>query len=106
MMTVYDIEVDSSTLGRNLERVRGQIFRCLPVREEGGEWRKPVETLVIETLGMHGLFPENADILTLACKLQGLLEGDEVDFMLYRRTIFEACGLATKAKVQCEQEVG
>lgn len=95
----YGVEVNDVTLGENLERIRGQIFRCLPVYEEGGEWRKPLETLVIELLGLHSLFPENKDILTLICKLEGLRsETEEIDFMLYRRSIFEACGLVGKIK--------
>ena len=98
----YGVEVNDVTLGENLERIRGQIFRCLPVYEEGGEWRKPLETLVIELLGLHSLFPENKDILTLICKLEGLRsETEEIDFMLYRRSIFEACGLVGKIKDWC-----
>lgn len=99
----YGMEVNTVTLGENLERIRGQIFRCLPVYEEGGEWRKPLETLVVELLGLHSLFPENKDILTLICKLEGLRTGsdEEIDFMLYRRSIFEACGLIGKIKDCC-----
>ena len=105
MMCSYDVEINSSTLGDNLERIRGQIFRCLPVYEEGGEWRKPLETLVVELLGISSLFPENKELLSLICKLEGLKvgTGEEIDFMLYRRTIFEACGLVSKIKSQCEE---
>ena len=99
----YGVEINDVTLGENLERIRGQIFRCLPVYDEGGEWRKPLETLVVELLGLHSLFPDNKDILTLICKLEGLQTEteEEIDFMLYRRTIFEACGLVSKIKNQC-----
>jgi hypothetical protein len=101
---MYDIQIDSSTVGENLERIRGQIFRCLPVYEEGGEWRKPLETLIVELLGIHSFFPENKELLSLICKLEGLRVGteEEIDFMLYRRTIFEACGLINKIKELCE----
>ena len=103
-MSIYEITPNVSTIGENLERIRGQIFRCLPVYEEGGEWRKPLETLIIELLGIHSFFPENKDLLSLICKLEGLRVGTEetIDFMLYRRSIFEACGLITKIKEQCQ----
>lgn len=108
MMCSYNVEVNTSTLGENLERIRGQIFRCLPVYEEDGEWRKPLETLVVELLGIHSLFPEIKDLLALICKLEGLRVGteEEIDFMLYRRTIFEACGLIDKVKSQCGELEG
>jgi hypothetical protein len=46
---------------------------------------------------MQGLFSTLDPLITLICKLQGLKEinGDE-NFMLYRRTIFECCGLLDK----------
>lgn len=103
-MCSYNVEIDSLTLGKNLERIRGQIFRCLPVYEEEGEWRKPLETLVIELLGIHSLFPEDKDLLSLICKLEGLrVSDDKIDFMLYRRTIFEMCGLVSKIKAKFDE---
>lgn len=104
MYQVYEIQPNKTTLQENLERIRGQIFRCLPVYEEGGEWRKPLETLVVELLGIHSFLPENKELLSLICKLEGLRVGteEEIDFLLYRRTIFEACGLISKIKEQCE----
>lgn len=104
MHQVYETQLNKITLGENLERIRGQIFRCLPVYEEGGEWRKPLETLIVELLGIHSFLPENKELLSLICKLEGLRVGteEEIDFLLYRRTIFEACGLISKIKEQCE----
>ena len=50
---------------------------------------------------MQKLFPQLEDLVALVCKLLGLLdkESDE-DFYLYRRTIFECCGLVNKLKSQ------
>ena len=48
---------------------------------------------------MQGLFSKLEPLVTLICKLQGLIETqDEDNFMLYRRTIFECCGLIDKVK--------
>lgn len=103
-MCKYQTDINSITLGENLKRIRGQIFRCLPVYEEEGEWRKPLETLNIELLGMHSLFPENGDLLSLVCKIEGLISIEEIDFMLYRRSIFEACSLVSKILEWCQEE--
>ena len=61
---------------------------------------KPLETIILELLGMQALFQELDKLITLICKLQGLLElKNEEDFMLFRRTIFECCGLIDKIKI-------
>lgn len=104
MVCSRNIIVDAETLCYNLDRIRNQIFRLLPVFEEEGEWLKPLDTLILELVGMYSLFPDRRDLLALICKLEGLKDfGEDVDFLLYRRTIFEACGLVNKVKAQCQQ---
>lgn len=97
MMTVYSIEVNDSTVKENLSRIGNQIYKALCLREEEKEWKKPIETLSIELLGMNKLFPDNNTLFSLVCKLQGITD-DTVDFMMYRRTIFECCSLVNKIK--------
>lgn len=97
MMTVYSIEVNGSTVKENLSRIGNQIYKALCLREEEKEWKKPIETLSIELLGMNKLFPDNNVLFSLVCKLQGITD-DTVDFMMYRRTIFECCSLVNKIK--------
>ena len=93
------IDTDSYTLGECLKRVGNQIFKLLPMREEGEEWIKPLETISLELTGMYNLFPEKQDLFSLICKLEGLIEeGEEGDFMKYRRTIFECCSLVDRLK--------
>lgn len=100
MISVYDVDVDNDTIRRNLSRIQGAIFKLLPMREEGQDCTKPLETLILELLGMQGLFQNLEPLITLICKLQGLIElQDEDNFMLYRRTIFECCGLIDKIKL-------
>lgn len=98
MMTSLDIDVDCRNICENLNRIGNQIYKVLCLREEEKEWRKPIETLSIELLGMHQLFPEQLQLFSLVCKLQGILADEDMDFMLYRRTIFECCSLVNKIK--------
>lgn len=97
-MTEVEVNDESrKTIAANLNRLTGQVFRLLPAREEGEDWIKPCETLITETLGLFDLVPELSEGLTVASKLQGLKEqGVEVEFPLYRRTIFECCTLLSK----------
>lgn len=100
MMTIYDVDIDNNIIDHNLKRLQSQIFKLLPMREEEQDWEKPLQTIILELLGLQGLAISAPEILiTLVCKLQGLLETkEEENFMQYRRTIFECCGLIDKIK--------
>lgn len=101
MLCVFEsnIDTDSYTLGECLKRVGNQIFKLLPMREEGEEWIKPLETVTLELIGIYNLFPQKQDLFSLICKLEGLIqEGEESDFFMYRRTIFECCSLIDRLK--------
>lgn len=94
---VKEIPVSDEVINYNIKRILSQTFALLPMREEGKEWRKPLETLTNEVLGLSTLLPNEATILTVACKMQGLYDvTDEDNFKFYRRTIFECCNLLSK----------
>lgn len=94
MISVYDVDIDNVALQHNLKRLQGATFKLLPAVEEGADYKKPLETIIVELLGMQKLIPSLDPLVTLVCKLRGLMEVDtEKEFMLYRRSIFECCGL-------------
>lgn len=92
-------------LAENFERIVGQIFRLLPMREEDKDYIKPLNTLIVELFGYSWMFPNDSELSTLLGKLRGL-KSDECkdDFMLFRRMIFEACNIATKLKDSLQKE--
>ena len=99
METVYNIDIDKDVIHCTLDRMTSQTFKLLPMREEEQEWIKPLETLSLELLGLNALFPENPCLFSAVCKMEGIRKmGEEMDFMMYRRTIFEICGLLNKAR--------
>ena len=99
MITKYGQEVDDDIIKANLYRITNQIFSLLPKREENEDWIKPLETLIIELSGMSSLLPDQEELFRLVCKLAGLLQGGEdVEFMLFRRHIFEACSIVSKLR--------
>ncbi len=83
----------------NLNRITNQIYKLLPNREEGIEWKKPLDTIIIELTGMSNLLPDQTELFSLLCKLEALktLDGAN-DFMLYRKTIFECLGIVDVIK--------
>ena len=89
--------IDDDILRFNVKRLTNQVYRLLPAKEEGSDWVKPLETCIIELLGLGDLFPDKPKFLMLVSKLDGLrVSKDDIEFTLYRRTIFECCGILNK----------
>lgn len=89
--------IDDDILRFNVKRLTNQVYRLLPAKEEGNDWVKPLETCIIELLGLGDLFPDQPKFLMLVSKLDGLrVSKDDIEFALYRRTIFECCGILNK----------
>lgn len=96
---ILDYQVDNAKDA--MRRIVGQIFRLLPTREEGKDWIKPLDTLVIELTGLVLLLPQDTDLYMLINKLQGLKKtGESMEFMLFRRSVFEACNIANRIQEQ------
>lgn len=72
---------------------KNQVFKLLPLKEEGGDWRLQLTTLLIEFGGIVELTDkQNSIALTIMFKLAGLLSED-IDFYYYRKTVFEVINL-------------
>lgn len=97
-MNKYNLEVDQKTLNRSLVKNINLIYKLLPMREEGQDWTKPLETIIEELVGMNRLLVDlQPDLFPIICKLEGLFSlTAEEDMSLYRRTIFECLGLLSK----------
>lgn len=94
-----NFEVKTSDVVDNFNRITNQVFKLLPLREEHGDWKAPLETLTTEVKGMTALFDDQKDMFSLVCKMEGLKTLDkEEDFLIFRKTIFECLGLLAKVR--------
>ena len=95
MNTKYNLTVSEENVRKSIKRIVNITYKLLPTREEGGDWKKPLETIIEELVGMNDLFLDQQDkIFVIICKLQGIFNlTDKDDFQLYRRTIFECLSL-------------
>ena len=98
MKTKYDLEVSKETLCKSLKRIINLVYKLLPLREEGNDWEKPLETIIEELVGMNGLLVDlQPSLFPIICKLEGLYSLTEVeDMFAFRRTIFECLSLLGK----------
>lgn len=95
MIIKYNININSDIFQNNLKRIINQVYKLLPMRQEGADWQKPLETVIEQLTGMERLLVnQQKDFFTILCKLQGLFDLTQTeDFFLYRRVIFECLGL-------------
>lgn len=100
MIIKYECDIQTEAICANLKRITNQIYKLLPLREEGGNWEKPLLTIIEEMAGMSRLLFDQHEILfLLLCKLEGLFTlTEEDDFESYRRTIFDCLGLMNGIK--------
>lgn len=95
----YDIKIKKDVIIADLDRIINQIFKLLPLREEGGDWQSPLRNLIIEVAGLDELLLESVDFFSLLCKMEALLGlTSEDDFFAFRRTIFECLNILSEVK--------
>lgn len=105
MKTKYNIEFESRVVENELSYLTNQIYKLLPCREEGSDWSKPLETVMIEIIGMKDLLIECPQelMLRLLSKLEGLYSlKAEKDFFIFRRTIFDCLNLLNEVYKKCQ----
>lgn len=95
MILKYETDIENDAIVVNLRRLTNQIYKLLPTREEGRDWRKPLEAIVEEIAGMDRLLlDQHPCLFKLLSKLEGLFTlTEDDDFLLYRSVIFECLSL-------------
>lgn len=68
------------------------------MREHGEDWGKQLDTVILEIAGLGKIFYQIPLFLQLLSKLEGLKECIELDFSIYRKTVFESLSLLQEIK--------
>ena len=91
-MNKYGTEFSIEATQTNLTRLVNQCWKLIPMRENDEDWIKQLDTLIIEISGLDEIFYHKPAFLQTLSKLEGLKIVD-IDFILYRKTIFEIISL-------------
>ena len=91
-MIKYPIDISKETLESDKKRLTNQLWKLIPMRENGEDWKSQLTTVIIEIVGLNEILNNGDKYLILLSKLEGLLHR-EVQFLYYRKTIFEAISL-------------
>ena len=87
-----NINFDSTLIEKDIIRLINQLWKLIPMRENNEDWKKQLNTVIIEIAGLGSILNQEPQFLQLISKLKGL-EIVDTDFALYRKTVFEAIGL-------------
>lgn len=68
------------------------------MRENNEEWRKQLDTVILEIAGLSEIFNEKPYLLQILSKLEGLRVSEEQEFWFFRKTIFEVIDLLQECK--------
>ena len=68
------------------------------MRENKENWEKQLDTIIIEIAGLNEIFIYYPQFLQILSKLEGLKINKDLDFQIYRKTIFEIINLLQEFK--------
>lgn len=92
----YDLEIRIEDCIKNVQRLTNQLWKLIPMREHEEDWQKQLDTVILEIVGLDEIFI-GPSFIQLLSKLEGL-RNEEVDFELYRKTVFESISLLREVK--------
>ena len=92
LLDKYDIKFPEETISKNITRLTNQMWKLIPMRENEENWEKQLETVIVEVVGLNEIFVMCPTFLQLLSKLEGL-RVKEMNFELYRKTVFECINL-------------
>ena len=98
MLTKYGLEISKEVIQKDVIRLTNQIWKLIPMRENEEDWQKQLDTVIIEIVGLNEIFIEDPHFLQVLSKLEGLKIQVEMDFYLYRKTVFEVINLLQEFK--------
>ena len=84
--TKYNKKFSQEDWNLYLKKIKNDVFKLLPLREENLDWKKHLQTILIELSGLNNLINEYK-LIGIMSKLESLYNLEE--FYLYRKTIFE-----------------
>ena len=93
IMTKYNFDFPEDVINKNIIRLTNQLWKLIPMRENNEDWEKQLNTVIIEVVGLKEIFVLSPFFLQLLIKLEGLKIQKDINFELYRKTVFESINI-------------
>lgn len=92
--TKYGFDINMTIVQKTIMRLTNQIWKLIPMRENGEDWQKQLDTVILEIAGLNEIFVQDPRFLQLLAKLEGVKFITSIDdFPIYRKTVFEVIAL-------------
>ena len=78
MFNKYDIEFSKDTIKNEILRLTNQLWKLIPMWENGEDWNKQLMTVIIDIAGKDEIFLHDSHFLQLLSKLEGLRVTDDM----------------------------
>ena len=99
MITKYGFDISAANVVADINRLTNQLWKLIPMRENGEDWKSQLQTAIIELVGLNEILNLDEQFLILLSKLEGLKVA-EIDFSIYRKTVFECISLLRAIKYE------
>ena len=93
MIIKYGADIPYELFEKNITRLTNQLWKLIPMRENEENWKKQLNTVIIEIIGINELLIYKSEGFQLLSKLEGMSQMEDIPFDLYRKTVFECISL-------------
>ena len=100
-MDKYGINFSEEVKVINKKRLINQLWKLIPMRENDEDWEMHLASIIEELTGLVKIYNNKVEGLILLSKLEGLINSNCDDFMIYRKTIFKCIDLLSQV-MECE----
>ena len=91
--TKCGISIPEKSFKFDIDRLTNQLWKLIPMKENEENWLEQLNTVIIEIRGLSEIFASNDKFLILLSKLEGLKISEDLEFSIYRKTVFESISL-------------
>lgn len=93
------IRINDDFFCNEIKRLINQIWKLIPMRENGEDWKQQIDTIFLEISGLQEGFRKYLSFLEILSKLEGLYMV-ETNFFKFRSEVFSIINLLEGAKEQ------
>lgn len=91
-----EIIFESSDVVSNMKRLINQIWKLIPMKENNEDWKKQINLVIVEIVGLQEVFSNRLNLLKILSELEGLKKYDTIEFMQFRSIVFSIISLMAK----------
>ena len=98
MCNKYNINFTQEEIQNEILRLTNQLWKLIPMWENNEDWNKQLETVIVDIAGKDEIFLHNSHFLQLLSKLEGIHVEENIEFNIFRKTVFECINIINEVE--------